>query len=189
MFDRLINSPIELVVTILAVAVANYFVSLAATRAQSSQPFVEFEEFLPPGPAGVVRSPERQLALPLLSALPACILAFFVDHVGREVIGGGYLVMQLAALALNIGTFTNRRTLANPRAAEGHIRYSAMYRYRSQAGLALGLAFFAASASLLLLNLAFAVGAAFLLAASIGYLRRSRLAQRRSRPNSALHPT
>ena len=177
MFEPLLDSPVELAAAIVVIAVVNYFVAVATARAQSSQPFVEFEEFVPPGSTGAIR-PARHLARPFLTAVPVCVLVFFVDRTGREAIGGGYLVMQVAALGLNIGTFVNRRTLANPHAAEGHIRYSAMYRYRSQAGLALSMALFAASASVLLSSLAFGVGAAFLTATSLGYYRRSRQAMK-----------
>jgi hypothetical protein len=71
------------------------------------------------------------------------------------------------------------RALAGPTAAEGHIRYSPMDRYRSSGAQALGLALFSGTAGILFRNLAFAAGSLFLLATAVGYFRRERQAFRR----------
>ena len=102
------------------------------------------------------------------------------DRMTREMFGDGYLVALMAGLALNVTGWLTVRALINPTAAEGRIRYSAMYRYRSSGAQTLGLASFTGAVGILFGNLAFGVGSLFLLATAVGYFRRERQASRRA---------
>jgi hypothetical protein len=178
MLTVMLDSPGALVAVIAILSLVNYAVGALALRDNARQIFVEPDLYMPPGPIGRVRSDRARLALPFLLAIVVIVLTFSVDRMTREIIGGGYLVMLMAGLAMNVTSFLTVRTLVNPTAAEGRIRYSAMYRYRSAAAQTLGLTLFSGTVGILFSSLAFLAGSFFLLATAIGYYRRAGQASR-----------
>src|SRR5262249_4385561 len=156
----------------------NYAVGALVLRDHSRQTFVESESHVPPGPIGRVQSNRAQLALPFLLAAVVIALTLSGDRTTREVLAGGYLVMLVANLALNVSSWLAVRGLINPTAAEGRIRYSAAYRYRRSAAQSFGLALFAGAVGILCGSTAFWAGSVFLLATAVGYYRRERQAAR-----------
>jgi hypothetical protein len=180
MLTTLLDSPAALAAVIAVLSVLNYAVGALALREHSRQPFVERDSYLPPGPIGTIRSNRAQLALPFVLAIVVIAVTLSADPLTREIFGGGYLVVLMAGCALNVTGWLTARALADPRAAEGRIRYSAMYRYRSSSAQALGLALFSGAVGILFGSLAFGVGSLFLLATAAGYFRRERQASRRA---------
>jgi len=178
MLTVILDSPGALAALIAILSLVNYAVGAFALRENSRQTFVEPDLYMPPGPIGKVRSDRARLALPFFLAIVVIVLTLSVDRLTREAIGGGYLVMLMAGLALNVTTLLTVRTLVNPRAAEGRIRYSAMYRYRSAAARTLGFTLFSGAVGILFSNLAFLAGSFLLLATAIGYYRRAGQASR-----------
>jgi hypothetical protein len=149
-----------------------------ALRDHSRQEFVELAPYFPPGPVGKVRSRRAQLTLPFLLATVVIGVTLLADRLTREIIGGGYLVALVARCALNITGWLTVRALVNPAAAEGRIRYTPMYRYRTSSAQTLGMALFSGAVGLLFGSLAFVAGSLFLLATAGGYFRRARQASR-----------
>ena len=180
MLTTLLDSPAALAAAIAGLSLLNSAVGALALRDHSRQTFVERDSYLPPGPVGKVRSNRAQLALPFLLAIVVIAVTLSADPLTREVFGGGYLVALVAGLALNITGWLTVRALINPAAAEGRIRYSAMYRYRSSGAQAFGLALFSGTVGILFGSLAFLAGSLFLLATAVGYFRRERQASRRA---------
>jgi hypothetical protein len=180
MFTELVDSPAVLAAVIAILLLLNFVIGALALRDHSRQKFVERDSYLPPGPIGKVRSTKAQLTLPFLLGMVVIGVTISADRLTREIVAGGYLVALLAGFALNITSWLTVRALASPTAAEGHIRYSAMYRYRSSGAQALGLALFSGTVGILFRNLAFAAGSLFLLATAVGYFRRERQASRRA---------
>jgi hypothetical protein len=107
-------------------------------------------------------------------------LTLSADRLTREIFGGGYLVLLVASFAQNVGAFLTARALVNPAAAEGHVRFSAIYGYRSSGAYKLALALFSGTVGMLFGNLAFMSGSFFMVAAAIGYYWRARRASRRA---------
>jgi hypothetical protein len=180
MLTTLLDSPVVLAGVIATLSFLNYAVGALALRDHSRQTFVERDSDLPPGPIGKVRSSRVQLALPFVLAIVVIAVTLTADRLTREIFGGGYLVALVAGFALNVAGWLTVRALINPTAAEGRIRYSAMYRYRNAGAQALGLALFSGAVGILFGNLAFGVGSLFLLATAVGYFRRERQASRRA---------
>lgn len=180
MFPLLFDSPVVLVAVIAVLSLSNYAVGMLALRANSYQKFVERDSYLPPGPIGKIRSEKAQLALPFLLAVVVTGMTVSADRQTREILGGGYLVMLIASLVLNIINWLTVRALASPTAAEGRIRYSATYRYGSSGAQMLGLGLFSGIVGILFGSRAFEAGSMFLLATAVGYFRRARQASRRA---------
>jgi hypothetical protein len=180
MLTTLLNSPAVLAAVIAILSILNYAVGVLALRDHSRQTFVERDSYVPPGPIGKVRSNRAQLALPFLLAIVVIAVTTSSDRLTREIVGGGYLVALVAGFALNVTGWLTVRALINPTAAEGRIRYSATYRYRSSGAQTLGLALFSGAVGILFGNLAFGVGSLFLFATAVGYFRRGRQASRRA---------
>jgi len=179
MFSALVNSPAALAAVIAILSLLNYAVGAFALRDQSRQTFVERDSYLPPGPIGKVRANRAQLALPFFLAIVVIAVTLSADPLTRQIFGGGYLVVLMAGLTLNLTAWLTTRALIDPTAAEGRIRYSAIYRYRSSAAQTLGLALFSGAVGILFGDLAFLAGSLFLLATAVGYFRRERQASRR----------
>lgn len=177
--STLLNSPAVLAAVIAMLSLLNYAVGVLALRDHSRQTFVQRDSYLPPGPIGKVRSNRGELALPFLLAVVVIAVTLSAGRLTREIFGGGYLVALAAGLALNVTGWLTVRGLLNPTAAEGRIRYSATYRYRSSGAQTLGLALFSGAVGILFGSLAFWAGSLFLLATAVGYFRRERQASRR----------
>jgi hypothetical protein len=180
MLTVILDSPGALVAVIAILSLVNYAVGALVLRDNSRQIFVEPDLYVPPGVIGKVQSNRARLALPFFLAIVIIVLTLLGDRLTREIIGGGYLVTLIAGLALNVTNVLTIRTLLNPSAAEGRIRYSAMYRYRSAAARMLGFTLFSGTVGILFSNLSFLAGAFLLFAAAIGYYRRARQASRRA---------
>jgi hypothetical protein len=178
MLTVLLDSPAVLAAVIATLSILNAALSALALRDHSRQEFIQWNSYLPPGPVGTVRSRRAQLALPFLLAAVIIGVTLSADRLTREIISGGYLVALLAGCAVNITGWLTARALVNPAAAEGRIRYSPMYRYRTSSAQTLGMALFSGAGGILFGSLAFVAGSLFLLATAAGYLRRARQASR-----------
>jgi hypothetical protein len=172
----LVQSPAMLATTIIALGLLNYWMGLAALRAESRQGI--FERTVAPTRGS--RSAKAQMALPFVTAAPVAAVVLLLDHLSREALGGGYLVMQLAALIGNLEGLLRSHGLLLPGAAEGRVVLSAQYRYLSAAAQTVAFAVFAEIVAFLFKSLAFATGGALLLAASVGWYRRARQASESS---------
>jgi hypothetical protein len=174
--DRLIDSPPLLAGAIAGVAVVNYAIALSILGAYARQPFVEY--WRPPARSGKTRSEAAQLALAFISAAIAIVVTLLTDRVIRELVGGGVLVMEVAALGSNITVLLTVRSLGRSDAAEGHLRYSAGYRFRGGAAQVIGGAIVMGVVAVLFGSRAFLMGAVLLLATGGGWYRRARQATR-----------
>jgi hypothetical protein len=179
MLTELLDSPVTLAAVIAILSLLNYAVGALTLRDHSRQTFVERDAYLPPGPIGKVRSNRAELALPFLLAIVVIAVTLSADPLTREIFGGGYLVVLMAGLTLNLTAWLTTRALISATAAEGRIRYSATYRYRSSGAQTLGLALFSGAVGILFGDPAFLAGSVFLLATAVGYFRRERQAVRR----------
>jgi hypothetical protein len=103
----------------------------------------------------------------------------FLEPLIRELLGGGYLVMQLATLILNLDGLLRARVLSVPGVAEGRVVLSVEYQYRSSTARMLAFAVFAEIVAILFESLAFAAGGALLLATAAGWYRRASQASRK----------
>ena len=162
MFDELLASRAWLASWVAGVALLNYSVGLLPLSEYSKQTVLEHD------------GPRAQLALPTAAVICVALLTLVADRWMRETVIGGVLVMQIATLASNVSDLLTYRALSAPHAAEGRVRYSPAYRYRSAAGRLVGLTLLTALVGLLFDSLPFFVGAAFLLATAGGWYRRGR---------------
>ena len=174
MLDRLIDSPPLLAGAIAAVAVINYAISLSIVRQYARQHFVDYRR--PPEVAGKAPSDAAQLATAFLLPAVAIVLTLLLGRFGRELVGGGVLVMQVAMLGSSVTDLLAVRSLGRSDAAEGQLRYSHGYRYRAGAARAIGAALVAGLVAVLFNSRSFLMGAIFLLAAGAGWYRRARQA-------------
>lgn len=173
----LIQHPLILAAAIILLAILNSGLAALVLRAESRQRFFE-RTALPQGPAS--QSPAAQLALPFVTAVPVAALSVFLDPLTREILGGGYLVMQLAVLILNLGALLQVWVLSSPGVAEGRVVLSPQYQYRSSAARAVALAVFAEIVAAAFESVAFAAGGVLLLASAVGLYRRAIQASRRA---------
>ena len=180
MLDRLIDSPLLLAGAMAVLSVINYALGLSVVRAYARQHFLERDEFRPPGIAGRAQSDASRLALSFVGAAVVIVATLLMDRVGREVIGGGFFVMQVATLGSNVTDLLAMQGLRRAGAAEGRLRYSAGYRYRAAAARLIGASIVAGLVAFLFRSTPFLVGAVLLLATAGGWYRRARQADRRS---------
>lgn len=176
MLDQLVDSPVLLAAAIAGTSIVGYLVNLATARAFALQSFVEREQWHPPGIAGKARSDATQLARPFAGTAAIILLTLFMAPWGRELIGAGWLAMQLVVLGSNVADLLTVQGLLRPAAAEGRLRYSAAHHYRTGAARLVGGAIIAGVVALLFNNVSFLVGMALLLATSVGWYRRARQA-------------
>jgi hypothetical protein len=176
MLGALIEHPNFLAIAIITFALLNYGLGRLALRAESRQRFFERTGS---DQATASRSPAVQIALPFVTAVPVAALMVILDRLTREGLGGGYLVMQLATLILNLEALLRARVLLAPGIAEGRVVLSAEYQYRSSAASMAAFAVLAGIVAILFWSLAFAAGGAFLLATATGWYRRARQASRK----------
>jgi len=172
--DRLIDSPPLLAGAIAVGAVLNYAIALSLVREYSRQHFVERESSRPPGLPRRARSDAAQFALSFVIAAVGIVFTLLMDRLGRELVGGGVFVMEVATLGSNVTVFLKVRSLRRSDAAEGHLRYSAGYRYRAGAAQMIGASIVASVVAVLFDSRPFLMGAVFLLATAGGWYRRAR---------------
>ena len=172
--DRLIDSPPFLAGAIAVGAVLNYAIALSLVREYSRQHFVERDNSRPPGLPPRARSDAAQFALSFVIAAVGIVFTLLMDRLGRELVGGGVFVMEVATLGSNVTAFLTVRGLRRSDAAEGHLRYSAGYRYRAGAAQMIGASIVASVVAVLFDSRPFLMGAVFLLATAGGWYRRAR---------------
>ena len=172
--DRLIDSPPFLAGAIAVGAVLNYAIALSLVREYSRQHFVERDNSRPPGLPRRARSDAAQFALSFVIAAVGIVFTLLMDRLGRELVGGGVFVMEVATLGSNVTAFLTVRGLRRSDAAEGHLRYSAGYRYRAGAAQMIGASIVASVVAVLFDSRPFLMGAVFLLATAGGWYRRAR---------------
>lgn len=174
MLAILINQPSLLTTLILLLALLNYGLALWVLRVERRQAlFQRLEAADIPRSAGT-RSPLKQMALPFVTAVPIAILALYLDDLERQVVCGGYLVMQLATLILNLDGLLRIRLLSRPGIAEGCVRFTGEYQHRNIASRLLAFAGFTGMVAVLFTSVPFAAGSVFLLATVVGAYRRAR---------------
>ena len=105
--------------------------------------------------------------------MPAAIIwvSFFIDGASREALAGGWLVMQIAAIAMNIDGLLRMRAHLRPGGVEGRLVVSKEYEERSSAARSIGMAAFSGLVALLFWSLAFAAASVYLLATAVGRYR------------------
>jgi hypothetical protein len=155
MVNVLVQSPAILASAIVTLAMLNYWLGVAILRAESRQKFFGQADLASTSGSS---SAAAQMALPFATALPVAVLAFLLDPLSREALGGGYLVMQLAALIGSLEGLMRFRALLLPGAAEGRVVLSTQYRYRSIAARGVAFAILAGIVAFLFKSLAFGFG-------------------------------
>jgi len=183
-FEELLASRAWLASWVAGFALLNYSVGLLVRAEYSTQTSIERDGWRPAGPLGRVQSDAAQLALPTAATGLVALLALVADHWMRETIIGGVLVMQMATLASNVADLLTYRALSAPNAVEGHIRYSAQYRFRSAAARLIGMSLMTALVGDLFGSMPFLVGSMLLLATAGGWYRRARQAARAAKAHA-----
>jgi hypothetical protein len=178
LLPQFIDSPIALAVAIVLFAAANHVIAAATLRAIARQTVVELSDSVPAAPPDSAQ-PARALSPRLLTrslglAGVMVALTFVPSRLMRETISGGYLVLQLTAAVINLDSLFRMRALGMPGAAEGHIHFSAGYRFRTIAGQAFAFGLFNAAIAWLFDSLTFLVGCLFVFATALGWYRRAR---------------
>jgi hypothetical protein len=181
MFEQILASPGWLASWVAGMALLNYSMGILALYEYSKQQFVERDDWRPPGLGGRLGPERKQLAISVGAVLLVAVMALFADRLIRETLVGGILVMQMAALASNVTDVLTLRALSAPAAAEGRLRYSAEYRYRSAVARLVGMGLLTVLVAVLHDSVSFLVGSVLLLATAAGYYRRSRQAARDKR--------
>lgn len=169
MLGALIQHPAILAVAIIVMALLNFGLATLALRADSRQRIFERAGSIQ---AVASRSPV-QFALPFIIAVVMAALTLFLDAHSREAIGGGYLVMQLATLILNLDAWLRARVALVEGIADGRVVLSAQYQHRNLAAKIVAVAVFTELIAVAFVSLAFATGGAFLFATAAGWYRRA----------------
>lgn len=174
MLGALIQHPTSLAVAIIVMALLNFGLGTLALRADSRQRIFERAASIQ---AVASRSP-AQFALPFIIAVAMAALTLLLDAYSREAIGGGYLVMQLATLILNLDAWLRARVALIEGIADGRVVLSAQYQHRNLAAKIVAVAVFTELVAVAFGSLAFATGGAFLFATAAGWYRRAIQASR-----------
>jgi hypothetical protein len=176
MLEQLLDSRTNLALAIGLLSAINYFVARLALIQQTRQNFVEYGNQGVDGRRESAASDRAQLAKPFI--MTAIIVAFtlIADRFTRELVGGGWFVMQIGSLGFTTADVLAMKALQKPDAAHGRIRYSVEYRRRLAAARSVGMAIVAAAVALLFSSWAFLMGALLLLATGVGWYRRARQA-------------
>jgi len=83
-------------------------------------------------------------------------------------------VLQLTTVVINLDSLFRMRALEMPGAAEGHVKFSASYRFRAGAWQLFALGLLDAVIAWLFNSLTFLVGCLFVFATALGWYRRAR---------------
>jgi hypothetical protein len=168
LLTTLLASPVHLAIAIGAAALLNHALVVVALRDESRQHMVERA-----GASSTARRPAVELVQRF--GMPAVIiwLSFFIDGASREALAGGWLVMQIAAIAMNIDGILRMRAHLRPGLVEGRLVVSKEYQDRSAAARSVGMAAFCGLVALLFWSLAFAAASVYLLATAVGWYRRA----------------
>jgi len=172
LLPQLLDSPVSLAITIAAVALLNHLIATAALGAIARQSVVEVPDSPSDQAAGKLspRIPMRSLGL----AAVIVALTFVPSRLMREAISGGYLVLQLTTVVINLDSLFRMRALEMPGAAEGHVKFSASYRFRAGAWQLFALGLLDAVIAWLFNSVTFLVGCLFVFATALGWYRRAR---------------
>jgi len=176
MLEDLLSSPAKLAFAIASLSVINFFVSRLALAEQSRQGVDVHIDAPKSGDRGA--SSRGQSVKPFVMPAMISVFMFVADRLTRELLGGGWLVLQIANLGLATTDVFTFRALQRPHAADGRVRYSVAYHYQVAAARSLGMAIVAAIVGLLFGSWAFMTGAALIFATGVGWYRRA--AQARS---------
>jgi hypothetical protein len=183
----LFTHPYALTVALFLATAASSAMGGLAFREYRAQTVIVRDDFDPPGAMGKVRSLRGRLLLPLVTTTFVAISCFVLDSAAGtepstrsviEFLGGGWLLLALAGVALGLSSTLHMRALRRQDAADGHLHYSAAYCYRSGAAQLAAVALLLAVSYLLTLQLAFLGAAVFSTATAAGYYRRARQATR-----------
>ena len=177
MLEDLLDSPAKLAVAIGLLSAVNFFVARLALVEQSRQSFVDYGDVHKSGHAA---SGWVQLAKPFMMTAIIAVFMFITDRFTRELLGGGWLLMQIGSIGSATVDVFALKALQRPDAADGHIRYSMGHRYRLAAASSLGMAIVAAIVAMLFGSWPFVMGAALILATGAGWYRRARQAHSRN---------
>ena len=156
----------------------NYCFGLFALRTYEGQNFVIREHS-----SGVGRgsSPKVQMAFPFIPATFFSLSTFVLtEPVFVSFFLGGFFLLQLILLVFVVSNILQFRLLRDKTIAEGQIKYSARFRYRSYAAHIFSAAMVAAIAFALTYSPAFAGAALFGIGDALGALRRGARARSRA---------
>jgi hypothetical protein len=147
-------------------------VTWSLLRRQDAQTFVAFKPAGGTVPAAV-QSRRARLTLPFISAAAAVVFTLFPDPAPRAILAGGYLVTQLFSITSSLGATLALGALGRADAADGQIRYSAVYRYKQQSAYLVGFALLALTLAALAESFEFFGAFIWLGATALGYSRRA----------------
>jgi hypothetical protein len=167
---HLVQSPIALTAAIVTLALTNWGIAFQTQRAITRQSVIRFSDAASASTTGATTVISRwRFALPsLVLAGIVAALAFTPSRLMREAIGGGYVVLQLTTVVINLDSLFRMRALGIVGAAEGTVHLSASYRFRAAAGQAFALGLLDAAIAWLFNSITFVVGALFVMATHSG---------------------
>jgi hypothetical protein len=175
MLTQLLDWPAALAIAIVVVALLNHLIATATMGAIAHQTVVEVRDSVstPPSARAGMLSPRIMMRSLGLAAV-IVVLTFVPSRLMRETISGGYLVLQLTTVVINLDSLFRMRALGMPGAAEGHVHFSASYRFRASAGQLFALGLLNAAVAWLFNSVTFLVGCLFVFATALGWYRRAR---------------
>jgi hypothetical protein len=170
MLNALIGHSTVLAITIIVMALLNYGLVMWSLRKESHQ-----SVFVRPDVSQPITSLQQgaHQALPFTAAVPLAAVTLFLDGYPREALSGGFLVMQVASLILNVETLLRLQIATINGICDGRIILSTGYQYRTLASRIVVLAVFSEIVAASFGNLSFATGGSFLFASAVGYYRRA----------------
>jgi hypothetical protein len=175
LLPQLLDSPVALAIAIVAVALLNHLIATATLGAIARQTVVELRDSVPTAPTALAGTLSPRIVMRSLGlAVVVVVLTFMPSRLMRETISGGYLVLQLTTVVINLDSLLRMRALGMPGAAEGHVHFSTGYRFRAIAGQAFALGVLDAAIAWLFNSVTFLVGCLFVFATALGCYRRAR---------------
>src|SRR5262245_27475253 len=176
MLDHLLDHPAALTATIVGVSALNYAVWALSLREWSRKPHVDMG-------ASPIPPSSRRVELAQHLGMPVAVALLTVSG-GRlfTQLSGGYLILQLATLVLNIDAWLHWRILTIAGIVEGRLVPTAEYQYRTLSARVVPLAIFSGAVAAFFGSAAFAFGGLLLCATAIGWYRRAR--QSRLQPSA-----
>lgn len=183
MLPQLLDSPAALAIAIVVVALLNHLIATAMLGAIARQTVIEVHDSIPTPPSAVAGTLSPRIGMRSLGLAAVVVaLTFAPSHLMRETISGGYLVLQLTTVVINLDSLFRMRALGMPGAAEGHVHFSSGYRFRASAGQLFALGLLDAAIAWLFNSVTFLVGCLFVFATALGWYRRARQTAKPSKP-------
>jgi|SRR5581483_7882732 len=167
MLDRLLDDPLALAGTLIAVAAMNH-VSWRMSRRDSSE-----QAHIDTTASTLERSSGRAELIQHFGLPVAIALLTLSTHRVLRPMSEGYLILQLATLFLNIDAWLRWRILRIAGIVEGRLVPTAEYQYRTSAARLVPLTCCTGLVAAWFASAPFAVGSVLLAATAIGWYRRA----------------